>query len=58
MDDGHEDTRRPRSWDVHCPGCTHHRYPVLDVLMWTLVWIDVAAIHLDYLRVDVVVRSQ
>lgn len=40
---------------MYTPGCTRYRYPMLDVLMWTLVWIGVAAIHLDYLKVDVAV---
>lgn len=52
--DGHEDTRRPHSWDV--PSWMYAiRYPMLDVLMWTLVWIGIAAIHLDYSSVDVAV---
>lgn len=52
--DGHEDTRRPHSWDV--PSWMYAIwYAMLDVLMWTLVWIGVAAIHLDYSSVDVAV---
>lgn len=40
---------------MYTPGCTQYRDPMLDVLMWMLVWIGVAAIHLDYSRVDVAV---
>lgn len=37
---------------MYPPGCTH---PMLDVLMLTIVWIGVAAVHLDYSSVDVAV---
>lgn len=40
---------------MYTPGCTQYQYSMLDVLMRTLVWIDVAAIHLDYSRADVAV---
>lgn len=48
-------THEDRIVGMYTPGCTRYLYPMLDVLMWTLVWIGVAAIHLDYLKVDVAV---
>lgn len=52
--EGHEDMRRLHSWDVsswmYAIG-----YPMLDVLMWTVVWIGVAVLRVDYSNVDVAV---
>ncbi len=48
-------THEDRIVGMYIPGCTQYRNPMLDVLMWTLVWIGVAAIHLDYPKVDVAV---
>ena len=45
-------TQEDRIVGMYPPGCTQYRYAMLDVLMWALVWIGVAAIHLDYSRVD------
>lgn len=45
-------THEDRIVGMYPPGCTH---PMLDVLMPTLVWIGVAALPLDYSRVDIAV---
>lgn len=48
-------THEDRIVGMYPPGCTRYRYPMLDVLTRTLVWIGVAAMRLDYSRVDVAV---